>query len=256
MMNKVFLLCVCLFSTSLQAWNCKFEKDIDQVLDLEGSEILTILAAAGDLEIKGDDDATVAAVRGKVCVSEKDWLEQSFVDVTPGSQAEIVVELPEISSSWLLIGGDYAYIDLEITVPADLPLDIKDSSGDVEIEGVGMLSLKDSSGDVRLEDIEGSVTLNDSSGDLLLEDIEGNVIVDSDSSGDIRGRGIEGSVLVRRDSSGDIRFIDVSRDFTVERDSSGDITAKGVGGDFNVLADGSGDIVAKNVNGDIQTPKS
>jgi DUF4097 and DUF4098 domain-containing protein YvlB len=254
-MNKLLILCICLFSTSLQAWNCNYEKDIDQVLDLDGSEMLTILAGAGDLEIEGDDEASVATIRGKVCVSEEDWLDESRVDVTRGSNAEIVVELPEINSSWSLMGGNYAYIDLEITVPSSLQLDIKDSSGDVEIEGVGALSLKDSSGDVRLEDIGGSVTLNDSSGDLVLEDIEGDVTVDSDSSGDIRGRDVEGSVLVRRDSSGDIRFIDVSRDFTVERDSSGDITAKGVGGDFNVVADGSGDIIAKDVDGEILKPK-
>jgi hypothetical protein len=255
-MNKLLILFICLFSTSLQAWNCKYEKEINQVLDLEGSEVLTILAGAGDLEIEGDDDVSVATIRGKVCVSEEDWLEESRVDVIRGSNAEIAVELPEISSSWSLMGSNYAYIDLQITVPDNLRLEIKDSSGDVEIEGVSTLSLKDSSGDVRLEDIEGSVTLNDSSGDLVLEDIEGDVTVESDSSGDIRGRDVDGSVLIRRDSSGDIQFVDVSRDFTVERDSSGDITAKGVGGDFNVVADGSGDIVAKNVDGEIHKPKS
>ena len=255
-MNRLLILGICLFSTSLQAWNCKYEKEIDQELDLDGAEVLTILAGAGDLEIEGDDGASVATIRGRVCVSEEDWLDESRIDVAGGSNAEIVVELPEISSSWSLMGSKYAYIDLEITVPDNIRLEIKDSSGDVEIEGVSTLSLKDSSGDVHLEDIEGSVTLNDSSGDLVLEDIEGDVTVDSDSSGDLRGRDVEGSVLVRRDSSGDIRFIAVSRDFTVERDSSGDITAKGVGGDFIVVADGSGEIVAKNVDGEIQKPKS
>jgi hypothetical protein len=252
----ILILGICLFSTSLQAWNCKYEKEIDQELVLDGAEVLTILAGAGDLEIEGDKDASVATIRGRVCVSEEDWLEESRVDMTQGKTSEIVVELPEISSSWSLLGGaNYAYIDLEITVPENLRLDIKDSSGDVEIEGVGTLSLKDSSGDVHLEDIGGSVTLADSSGDLVLEDIEGDVTVDSDSSGDIRGRDVGGSVRVRRDSSGDIRFIDVSSDFTVERDSSGDISAKGVGGDFNVLANGSGDIVAKNIQGKILRPK-
>jgi hypothetical protein len=256
MMNKILFLSICLFSTSLQAWTCSYEKEIDQVLDLEGSEVLTILAGAGDLEIRGGDDRSEAVIRGRVCVSDEDWLAESRVDTTRGKNAEVVVELPELASSWSLMGSTYAYIDLEIIVPDNIQLDIKDSSGDVEIEGVSSLTLKDSSGDVRIEDIEGAVFLNDSSGDLVLEDIEGDVTVDSDSSGDIRGRDVEGSVLVRRDSSGDIRFIDVGRDFTVERDSSGDITAKGVGGNFKVLADGSGDITASKVNGAIVTPES
>jgi len=255
-MNKILFLCVCLFSTSLQAWNCKYEKDIDQVLDLEGSEMLVVLAGAGDLEIKGDKEASAATIRGRVCVSDEDWLDESRIDTLKGRTAEIIVELPEISASWSLMGNIYAYIDLEITVPASMVMDIKDSSGDVEIDGIGSLSLKDSSGDILVENIEGSVTVHDSSGDMVLNDIGGDVTVGSDSSGDIRGRDVAGSVLVSRDSSGDIRFIDVGRDFTVERDSSGDITAKGVGGDVVVKWDSSGDIISSNVNGNIQTPSS
>lgn len=254
MMNKFLLLCVCLFSTSLQAWNCKYEKNIEQELDLTGSEVLIILAAAGDLDIEGTRDVSTATIRGRVCVSEEEWLAESRIDVLAGQQAEIVVQLPEISDSWSLLGQTYAYIDLEIEVPNGVRLDIKDSSGDVEIAAVDSVHIKDSSGDILIEDIGGSVTLSDSSGDIVLSDIEGDVTVESDSSGDIRGRDVEGSVLIIRDSSGDIRFTDIGRDFTVERDSSGDITAKNVGGDFTVLADSSGDVTATKVSGDIQTP--
>ena len=66
MMNKLLILGICLFSTSLQAWNCKYEKEIDQELVLDGAEVLTILAGAGDLEIEGDNDASVPTIRGRV----------------------------------------------------------------------------------------------------------------------------------------------------------------------------------------------
>ena len=255
-MNKYLLLVIaCLFSTSLQAWNCKYEKQIDQVLELEGNEEPVVLAAAGDLKITGVKDSSTAVIKGRVCVSKEGLLQESTVETTGGKQAKIVVELPDMSESWSFTGS-YAYIDLEIEVPEETRLNVKDSSGDVEIAGVSALQIKDSSGDVEITDIEGSVTLQDSSGDLVMNDIEGDVTVESDSSGDIRGHDVEGSVLVIRDSSGDIRFINVGKDFTVERDSSGDITAKGVGGDFNVLADGSGDIISKDVNGKISTPES
>jgi DUF4097 and DUF4098 domain-containing protein YvlB len=255
MMNKFLLVILaCLISTSLQAWNCKYEKIIKQELDLAGSEELIILAAAGDLEVEGARDVSTATIRGRVCVSEEEWLAESRVDVQEGRQAEIVVELPAIADSWSLLGQTYAYIDLKIRVPEGMRLDIKDSSGDVEVAGAAAIKIKDSSGDILIEDISGPVTLHDSSGDVVLRDIEGDVTVESDSSGDLSGSDIEGSVLVNRDSSGDIRFIDVGRDFTVERDSSGDITAKGVGGDFKVLADGSGDVVATKVNGEVLMP--
>jgi DUF4097 and DUF4098 domain-containing protein YvlB len=255
-MNKFLLLCVFLFSSGLQAWDCEYEKNIEQELDLAGSDILVILAGAGDLEIAGSDDVSVATIRGHVCVSVEEWLAESRVDVLEGRQAEIIVELPEVTDSWLRFGQSYAYIDLRIVVPEGTRLDVKDSSGDVDIAGVSAIQIKDSSGDISIEDISGPVTLFDSSGDVVLSDIKGDVTVESDSSGDIRGRDIEGSVLVNRDSSGDIRFIDVGQDFTVERDSSGDISAKGVGGNFSVLADGSGDIVATKVNGQVLMPNS
>lgn len=255
-MKKILFLCVCLISTSLQAWNCKFEKNIDQTLDLESSEALLVLAAAGDLEVTGVSDSQVATIKGRVCVSREEWLDESRVETSGGRRAEIIVELPDTDGGWSLTGQRYAYIDLELEVPDGIPLDIKDSSGDIEITGIGELSLQDSSGDIEIEDTRGSVTLNDSSGDIALRDIGGDVTIDSDSSGDIRGKQIEGAVLVRRDSSGDIRFNDVGGDFIVERDSSGDITASTVGGDFQVLKDGSGEINASNVSGEVMIPGS
>ena len=254
-MKKILLLSACLMTTSVQAWNCKFEKNIDQSLDLENTEQLLILAAAGDLEVTGVKGSTVASIKGRACASKTEWLEESSVETQGGSNAEIVVELPDTGSSWSLIGQHYAYLDLVLEVPAGIALNIKDSSGDVEIANVREVKIKDSSGDIEIDDLERSVTVNDSSGDIVLRDIGGDVTVDSDSSGDIRGADVEGFVLVKRDSSGDIRFRDVGEDFTVERDSSGDISANKVGGDFLVLRDGSGDINARKVSGEVSVPR-
>lgn len=255
-MRKFLLLGVCLVATSLQAWDCKFEKNIEQTLDLGSSEALLILAAAGELEVTGVKDSEVASIKGRICVSKEEWLDESRVETQGGSQAEIIVELPDTDGGWSLTGQRYAYLDLELEVPDDIPLNIKDSSGDIEITGTGELNLQDSSGDIEIEDIKGAVTLSDSSGDIVLRDIEGDVTIESDSSGDIRGKDVEGVVLVKRDSSGNIRFSDVGGDFIVERDSSGDITANTVGGDFKVFKDGSGEINASNVSGEVTIPGS
>ena len=221
-MKTIALLCALLASTSLQAWNCKFEKNIDQTLDLSGSETLSVLAAAGDLEITGVDKGNEASIKGRVCVSEEEWLDESQVETHGGTAAEIVVELPDVGDGWSLTGSRYAYLDLRLEVPAGVALDVKDSSGDVEIKGVGELRVKDSSGDIEIENTTASATVQDSSGDIVFRDIGGDVTIESDSSGDIRGKGIAGSVLVLSDSSGDIRFSNVGEDFVVERDSSGD----------------------------------
>jgi hypothetical protein len=252
-MKKTILMFALLAAPAAQAWNCSYEKQIDEVLDLAGSEELVVNAAAGALEIRGGAAEDRAVIRGTLCVSEEEWLDEGGVETRGGRRSEISVVLPD-SSGWSLTGNRYAYLDLEIRVPVDTSLDVRDSSGEAKISGVASVRVSDSSGDLHLEDIGGPVSLQDSSGDIDLSDIRGDVTIENDSSGDIDGERITGNVLVEKDSSGGIYFEAVSGDFTVERDSSGDITARDIGGDFTVLRDGSGDIRAVDVQGKVDIP--
>ena len=255
-MTRHFALGALLASFGMQAWawDCSHEKVIDETLDLSDASELAVQAAAGELKINGRENGDEARIRGRVCASEEEWLEQAGIVTEAGERAAIRVYLPDVGNSWSWTGSRYVYLDLELEVPASLPLDVRDSSGDMRIEGVGALSVRDSSGEIEITDSTGPVTLEDSSGDVELRDIGGDVTVESDSSGELRGYDIEGTVLVRRDSSGDIHFRDVGEHFIVERDSSGDISADRVGGDFRVLRDGSGDIDADNVTGEVDIP--
>lgn len=255
-MKRYALLLAVLAAGSAQAWDwsdCKYEKAVEATLNLEGSETLTIHAAAGDLRVSGRSGISEARAVGRVCASEKAWLEASDLVAEEGRNAMIAVSLPD-SSGWAFAGSRYLYMDLEIDVPDTITLDIRDSSGDIDIGETASVSVHDSSGDINIEDVTGTVTLDDSSGDIDLLDISGDVLVHRDSSGDIDGRDIEGSVKVERDSSGDLRFRDVGADLVVEKDSSGDIVADGIGGDFRVLKDGSGDIHSSKVTGAVEVP--
>lgn len=246
---------VLLSCASAQAWECKFERKLDQTLDVSNSDLLTIAAGAGDLVISGVAGTDEVRISGKVCASREDWLDESRVETSPGEQAHIGVILPSTDGNWSMWGNHYTYIDLELQVPANLDLDIRDSSGDIEIEDVAAVNVKDSSGDITINRASGDLIVADSSGDIRMTEVGGDITVISDSSGDIRGRHIDGSVLVESDSSGDIRFTDVGKDMVVERDSSGDITVKSIGGDFKVLKDGSGDINSSDVMGQIDIPE-
>ncbi len=253
-MSKYLLLLAVLAAGSAQAWDCKYEKDLDVTLNLAGSEQLSVDATAGDLIIAGSEGITEARAHGKVCASEEEWLDAAEILTEGGRNARIAVVLPDADSGWSLTGNRYIYMDLRIDVPADIALDIRDTSGDVELEGTGAVALQDSSGDIEIEDVRGDIELEDSSGDIDLLAVDGDVTVKRDSSGDIYGRDIQGSVLVEQDSSGEIRFRDVRDDFVVERDSSGDIVADGIGGDFRVERDGSGDIDSNDVSGSVDIP--
>lgn len=248
----VFFLILC---APAQAWECKYDKRVDQDLDVSGSSLLKVAAVAGDLRITGESGRNEVEIRGKICVSEEEWLDDVTIETTTGDTASIAVVVPD-SDGWSLWGNRYAYVDLELLVPADLNLDVKDSSGDMEIESVAAVRVQDSSGDIEITDATGPIEVKDSSGDIRVEDIAGDFTVLSDSSGQIRGNDIEGNVLVENDSSGDIRFTHIGKNVTVENDSSGDIEVSSVSGDFTVLHDGSGEIDSKGVEGETNIPKN
>ena len=153
------LLCACLVSSGLQASDCKHEKSIDQTLDLAGSEELSVLAGAGELRITGTKGGDLALIKGRVCVSEEEWLEESGVKTSGGKLAEIIVYLPDTDGDWSWSGNRYAYLDLELEVPEDVRLNVKDSSGDLEMKGVGAVDLQDSSGDIDITLAMGPVSI-------------------------------------------------------------------------------------------------
>jgi hypothetical protein len=253
----VLLICLLTyqFSASVSADNCKYEKDIDLALGLSGSELLAVAAAAGRLEITGVPGTGEARIRAKACTSKEAWLEDSNVDIAGGKRARIAVVLPTDNGGWFSIGNDYAYIDLVVEVPDDMPLAVADSSGGMWLKNIADLEIDDSSGEIEISGARGSITISDSSGDIDIAGAAGNVTIESDSSGDIYGEDIDGAVLVEKDSSGDIRFSDVGKDVVVERDSSGDIKVEDIGGDFRVLKDGSGSISSYNVKGEVVIPE-
>ncbi|NNE06214.1 MAG: hypothetical protein HKN15_10875 [Xanthomonadales bacterium] len=235
--------------------DCEYSRDIEATLDVSGSELLAVVARAGTLVINGESDRSEVEIHARVCASEKDWLEESSVETREAKTARIEVEIPDFDGGWSLWGGNrYVRVDLELVVPENLALDIKDSSGSMKLHGAGAATIIDSSGSIAVEDSNGTVSVRDSSGSVRFARINGDVIIESDSSGSISGKDIRGSVLVKKDSSGGISFTDVAGDFTVERDSSGSISANGVGGDFVVLKDGSGGISSRGVKGEVRTP--
>jgi DUF4097 and DUF4098 domain-containing protein YvlB len=254
------VLLVCLltyqFSTEALANGCKFEKDIDLVLDLSDSEVLAISAAAGNLEVTGVAGTSEAVIHGRVCASQEKWLDQSSISTSSANRAQIDVNLPKTSGSWSLFGmNNYAALDLRIEVPQNLAIDIRDSSGDIYLRDIGAVQIADSSGDIEVKNGHGPVSIRDSSGDIEIEQLQGDLTITADSSGDIRIEDITGMVLVEQDSSGDIRVARVTSHVVIENDSSGDINVTDVGGDFKVLSDGSGSIRSNDIAGNVQLPK-
>lgn len=230
-------------------WNdCDHRADRTGSVSADGAERIVIQARAGDLDVRAGSGSSVEA-RGVACAEKRSTLDDiELVTERSGNVVRVIVEVPD-GRGW----NDNAWMDLDVDVPAGVPVEIDDSSGDIDLRGITLARIHDSSGDVDARDTAGDVEIDDSSGDVYLTGHKGTVTLD-DSSGDLRLRDIEGSVLVDNDSSGDISVDGVTGSVMVRRDSSGDIRVSDVGGDFEVRRDGSGDIDYRDVRGRVDVP--
>lgn len=246
---------VLLAGASVVAWaddDCAFRADRSLDIDPKGLSLLKLDTGAGDLIVEGVAGLAKIELRGKACASTQELLGNTqFTQERDGATAMAATKIPDTGENVSIFGrGTYAYIDVHVRMPSGLKLDLRDSSGDLEVSGLTSgLDLKDSSGDIKLHDIVGAVNVTDTSGDIDVKGIGGDFTVISDSSGDINVDDVKGSAVVQEDSSGDIVLRHVGADARVDRDSSGDITFEDVGRDAVVGTDGSGDITADGVKG-------
>lgn len=234
------------------AEDCEYRADRSLDVDAKGLTQFKLDTGAGDLIVEGVPGLATIEVRGKACASDKDALAGiQFAQQREGSTSTVGTVIPdESNNNWSLFGSHYSYLDVHVRMPAGLKLDLRDSSGDLEVSGLtNGLDLKDSSGDILLHDLAGAVNVTDTSGDINVRHIAGDFTVISDSSGDIEVDDVKGSAVVQEDSSGDISLRHVGGDARVDRDSSGDIDFVDVGRDAVVGVDGSGDITADGVKG-------
>jgi hypothetical protein len=245
------LLALSALPVTVLAWDldCRYGADRQARLDTAGATRIEIVARAGDLTVRPSDGPMLAA-EGRACASSQVFLDQTQLHVRrQGDLVQVHVQVPEDMKG---IGRLYASLDLTVTVPGNLPVEITDSSGDMTVESVRVTKILDSSGDILARGLTGDVEIEDSSGDVRVEDTAGAVTV-RDSSGDIVIRGAT-RVHIPLDSSGDIDVERVTGDVRIDRDSSGDIRVADVGGSVAVLADGSGQVRVTDVKGSVTLP--
>lgn len=232
------------------AWDmCRHQADRRASLDTAGVARVVINARAGELEVKPANGAALLA-EGKACASSEKFLAQTDVAVRrEGDTVRVDVLVPDQMTG---IGMFYATLDLIVSVPASLPIEITDSSGDLLATDVDLVKLTDSSGDIVLRRPRANLEIWDSSGDIRVEDAAGRVQV-RDSSGDIVIAGAR-EVVIPSDSSGDISVERVTGSVRIDQDSSGDIRVSGVGRDFELLGDSSGEVKVSDVKGRVHLP--
>ena len=234
-----------ILSACVRADYCAESKIIERDFDASAFNELKIRALAGELEITPSTDDKIR-FWGKVCTDEKQYLDMIDLNVVKSdSNLTLSTIIPYHLDDF---DPGYATMDIELSIPVGLPTRLRDSSGNILVEGVSVMQIDDSSGDIRVFNGKTNLTIRDSSGQILIRGLTGDVKI-TDSSGNIDLFDIQGSVSIPGDSSGDIDIKNVTGAVEIDRDSSGDIDIGVVGQDVIIGRDGSGDIEIKEVRG-------
>ncbi len=245
-------LAACVDAQAVAAAGCPFQEPREAKLEVAGATSLRLIARAGTLDLGGVPGAREVTVAGQACASSAGAL--AGVKLRAERQgSQIVVEALVAEDATPLAGGPA--LDLVVRVPASLAVEVSDTSGPLEIRGVGALRLEDGSGEALVEDVAGDVTLRDDAGDLTVRRVGGALSILRDGSGQIDVVDVRGSVTIDEDGSGGIRVEKVGGSVRVERDGSGSIDVRDVAGDFVVEQDGSGGIRHEGVKGRVSLPK-
>lgn len=220
---------------------------IERELVLNASQLSTLIAetGAGSLKIIGSDSSDKITVNADIYTSEDLNYELSLTQ--SGDTAKLVA-IHDIQDGLRIHINQGHSIDLVITMPSKLALELDDSSGDITINGLSnTIKVDDSSGDLTIDGGK-SVYVDDSSGSLYISNIHGDVEIE-DGSGDTQVENTKGAVTIE-DGSGDLLVRNVTGTVKVD-DGSGDITVNGAGG-LIVEDDGSGDLNIDNVKGEVK----
>jgi hypothetical protein len=272
-MDKVisFLFLALCGSQAAAAEFCRYTSERSASINAVGATKLVIEAGAGDLLVRGGNNLRTVEATGRVCGFKEAALAQvQIVARREGTILYVTTVLPETSSrfSWL-----DTTLDVAVTLPVSLSVEVKDGSGDLSIARVRSAKIDDGAGHIKAGEIAGDLVVSDGAGNMDIDQIVGTVTIERDDAGDIHiedvrrdvkvlldGSGelqierVAGSVHVRQDSSGDLVIREVKGNVLVDSDSSGDIRVVQVSGNFTVEADSTGNISHDRVEGSVRMP--
>lgn len=221
-----------LFISACMAFSFQDVKELS--LSAQGIEMLEINCGSGFLKVigyEGRNEIEVEAeiiVQGKKESSSEEFI-RKYVELSLEKRGRRAVLTSDIKDFPKFFSFGNTVINLTVSIPKNMGLDINDGSGSIRVENIaGNVSVDDGSGSMAIENVEGSVRIDDGSGSIEVDDVRGDVEVD-DGSGSISIRNIGGSVTVR-DGSGSIYINGVEKDVYIPSEGSGGLRISNVKG--------------------------
>lgn len=229
-----------------------------------GARSIAFDVQEGDLIIRGDPTAT--SVHMQVSVDrywlfrlEEEGILKRLIEVTGEGTPEVKI-VTHIDPSWRNYGRAEYPIDFEVVVPAGAILNVRDTSGKIEISDItSAVEVHDTSGTLVVRHIQGPLTIDKESGDVRVQDVSGATTLTSRSGqlqflrvGELNVTASDGNLDVTDagparlvNKGGNIRVSNVNGSIHID-DDSGEIQVSQIGGDVSI-GDSSGQIRASHV---------
>jgi DUF4097 and DUF4098 domain-containing protein YvlB len=231
-------------------YECRYSEERKLDIDAAGLRTLALKLGSSDARVQGVPASNRIEVRGKACASAPDRLAGLTIDQHRDGDTVTVTTHQAETQTFSWFGSNYAYLDLEVRLPATLALRIEATSGDAEVADVASLDFVSHSGDLSLHHVAGTVAAEVHSGDIQADDV-GSFELRRSGSGDVRVRKVRGEVKVGHVGSGDLEFSDVGGGVEIGSVGSGDVTVDHAAGSVRIDAIGSGDVSASGIGGDL-----
>ena len=219
-----------------------------------GARLIRIVSDAGVLKIDGRTGEPAATVRAVAIASGKSVL--SGIKLIATREGDVVTIRPQMPHRTFFSWGRsfFAAMDMSITVPAGIPIEITDGSGDIVARGVGPLKIRDGSGGIDVRGTTGTLEIEDGSGEVNVIGVDGDVKI-TDGSGSLSIANVTGDLNIPDDGSGTLRAERIGGSVHVSDKGSGEMSVAHVGSDLGVGEKGSGAIRYDDVRGKVAVPQ-
>ncbi len=233
---------------------CKYQAPRNMQINLAGVKAVQIEVHSHNLHLIANNAVQKLMITGHACTSDNAVLnslqvsqklagDQLLIDIGADSQAPSNI-----------FGSSYAYLDINMQLPARMPVSLGVGSGNATVNGVQQLQSHVNSGDLHVRHVAGKYTASVGAGDLDANDI-GSLELSSVGSGDVKIEGIKGDATIGSIGSGDVMLRKVTGSVHADTLGSGDLGVKDVGGSFSLGAMGSGDVTHARVKGKLSLPR-
>ncbi|WP_329742611.1 DUF4097 family beta strand repeat-containing protein [Dyella sp. A6] len=255
-MRRMLVLALLLLPlTALAASPCTYSSPRTLKLDLAGIHGVRVDVGSQNVHVHGSGNVTGLQLDGRACASDKASLDKLRVTSRRDGD-QLIIEVGQ-RSGWFnmsLFGSSYAYLDVNLQLPASMPVTLEVGSGDADATGLQQLVGHVGSGDLHVHDLAGTLTASVGSGDIVADHI-GGLDMHAVGSGDVKVRDVRGEASVGSLGSGDVKLEEIGGSVHVGSLGSGDLTVRDVQGDLSLDTRGSGDVDYSGIKGKTSVPR-